>query len=431
MMNKKIIAFRDVDKTRLLRKSYGDEQALDKAVSDILRDVRTRGDEAVAAYTERFDGVRFDGGCRVSNREFEEALRLADPVVFRHLEQARDNVRDFHLKQKRVSWLEPRADGCVLGQLFIPWRRVGFYIPGGTAPLASSVVMNAVPALVAGVEEIVMATPPRSDGSLAPEVLAAASLCGVTEIYKMGGAQAVAALAYGTASVAAVDKITGPGNVFVTLAKKQVYGTVDIDMLAGPSEIMILADSGGVPRELAADLLSQAEHDVLASAILVSPDEGLLRETVAEVERQLPLLPRREIADRAWTEYGAAILVEDLAQGMELVNAVAPEHFELVVEDPYLWLGKVRNAGAVFVGRCSPEPVGDYFAGPNHILPTGGSARFSSVLDVDAFMKKTSVVHYSAEALRRDAGAIVALARKEGLEGHARAVEVRTMTMDN
>jgi len=241
----------------------------------------------------------------------------------------------------------------------------------------------------------------------------------------MGGAQAIAALAFGTATIEAVDKITGPGNIFVTLAKKQVFGSVDIDMLAGPSEIMILADSGGVPQELAADLLSQAEHDVLSSAILVSPDARLLKETLVEVEKQLPLLARREIAEKAWAQYGALILVEDLTQGMALVNDVAPEHFELVVEDPYVWLGQVRNAGAVFVGRFSPEPVGDYFAGPNHILPTGGAARFSSVLSVDTFVKKTSVIHYSAEALRRDASAIVTLARKEGLEGHAKAIEVR------
>ncbi|MCL1791246.1 MAG: histidinol dehydrogenase [Peptococcaceae bacterium] len=424
-MAKEIVAFRDVDRARLLHKSYGDEEALAAVVSDIVRDVRIRGDEAVAAYTERFDGVRFEGGCRVSDREIEEARQLVDPEVLAALLEAKRNIRDFHIKQKRVSWMEPREDGCVLGQLVIPLRRVGIYVPGGTAPLVSSVLMNAVPASVAGVAEIVMATPPGSNGRVSPEILTAASLCGVSEIYMMGGAQAIAALAFGTATIEAVDKITGPGNIFVTLAKKQVFGSVDIDMLAGPSEIMILADSGGVPQELAADLLSQAEHDVLSSAILVSPDARLLKETLVEVEKQLPLLARREIAEKAWAQYGALILVEDLTQGMALVNDVAPEHFELVVEDPYVWLGQVRNAGAVFVGRFSPEPVGDYFAGPNHILPTGGAARFSSVLSVDTFVKKTSVIHYSAEALRRDASAIVTLARKEGLEGHAKAIEVR------
>ncbi|MCL1918878.1 MAG: histidinol dehydrogenase [Peptococcaceae bacterium] len=424
-MLKQVVAFRDVDRAHLLHKSYGDEAALETAVRGIIQDVRARGDEAVREYTRRFDGVDFAQGCRVSPEEMEEASKKADPAICREVARAKDNIEAFHVKQKRVSWMEPKGDGCVLGQLMIPLQRVGIYVPGGTAPYLGSVLMNAVPARVAGVEEIVMATPPQADGSVLPEMLVAALLCGVKEIYKMGGAQAIAAMAYGTSTIGKVDKITGPGNIYVTLAKKLVYGSVDIDMLAGPSEILILADADGKPEELAADLLSQAEHDVLASAILISPDRGLLEATVSEVEKQVELLPRSEIARASWEKYGAAILVEDLEQGMELVNAVAPEHFELVVRDPYAWLGKVRNAGAVFIGRSTPEPVGDYFAGPNHILPTGGAARFFSVLDVDAFMKKTSVIQYSQEALQRDAGSIMALARKEGFEAHARAVEKR------
>jgi len=285
--------------------------------------------------------------------------------------------------------------------------------------------MNALPAVVAGVKEIVMVSPPRADGTLLPEVLVAAAEAGVTEVYKVGGAQGIGVLAFGTETISPVDKITGPGNIYVTLAKKQVFGTVDIDMLAGPSEILILVDESGRPEELAADLLSQAEHDRLASAILVSTSRQLLEQTILEVERQLEDLPRAEIARASWESYGAAILVSDLQEGMDLANKIAPEHFELVVEDPYSWLGQVRNVGAVFLGRYSPEPVGDYFAGPNHVLPTGGTARFYSPLNVDTFMKKVSVIGYSEAALKRDAKQIAILARSEGLEAHARAVEVR------
>lgn len=321
--------------------------------------------------------------------------------------------------------MDTSEDGTILGQMICPLQRVGIYVPGGTAAYPSSVLMNALPAAVAGVSEVVMVSPPLKDGSLLPEVLVAAAECGVTEIYKVGGAQAVAALAYGTETIARVDKITGPGNIFVTLAKKMVYGTVDIDMLAGPSEILILADDSGVPEELAADLLSQAEHDKLASAIVISPDAELLEKTVIEVERQLELLPRAEIARASWDTYGAAILVKDLQEGIDLVNRIAPEHFELTVKEPFAWLTRVKNAGAVFMGRYSPEPVGDYFAGPNHILPTGGTARFYSVLNVDTFLKKISIINYSQEALQRDGEQIMLLARREGLEAHARAIGVR------
>lgn len=423
---KKVQKYSELELEKLTAKSYGDDAKLERTVADILNKVKENGDRALYDLTMQFDGVDLaKAGLKVTAEEIDDAYGKVDLKFKQAIRQAKNNIWNYHEKQKRISWFEPSEDGSLLGQLIRPLQRVGIYVPGGTAAYPSSVLMNAVPAAVAGVEEIVMVSPPLKDGGLLPEVLVAASECGVQEIYKVGGAQAVAALAYGTETIKPVDKITGPGNIYVTLAKKQVYGIVDIDMLAGPSEILILADESGKPRELAADLLSQAEHDRLASAILVSPSLELLERTITEVERQLEELPRSEIAKASWESYGAAILVKDLDEGMELVNLIAPEHFELVVRDPFLWLGKVKNAGAVFLGKNTPEPVGDYFAGPNHILPTGGTARFYSVLDVDAFVKKISVISYSEKALKRDADQIMYLARKEGLEAHARAVEVR------
>lgn len=417
---------KDMNLSRLTRKSYGKDVELEQRVSDILARVRQDGDEALYKFTETFDKVNLrESGLKVSPAETKLAYTQVDDAFLATVRQAKANILSYHEKQKRSSWFDAKEDGSVLGQLILPLKRVGIYVPGGTAAYPSSVLMNALPAAVAGVDEIVMVSPPRADGTLLPEVLVAAAEAGVTEIYKVGGAQAIAALAYGTKEIAHVDKITGPGNIYVTLAKKQVFGTVDIDMLAGPSEILILADGTARPEELAADLLSQAEHDRLASAILVSPDRALLEKTVQEVERQLADLPRVEIARSAWENYGAAILVQDLEEGLALANQIAPEHFELVVAEPFRWLGRVRNAGAVFLGRFSPEPVGDYFAGPNHVLPTGGTARFYSPLNVDTFMKKVSVINYSEEALHRDAAAIAHFARREGLEAHARAVEAR------
>ena len=417
-----------LDIATLSRKSYGDDEALEQSVADILSLVQEKGDEALYELTEKYDQVDLRSqGLKVQEKEITQAYELVDEDFLASLRLAKENIRKFHEKQKRNSWFDPQEDGTVLGQLVRPLQRVGIYVPGGTAAYPSSVLMNAIPAVVAGVEEIVMVSPPGEDGTLLPEVLVAAAESGVTEIYKIGGAQAVAALAFGTESVAPVDKITGPGNIFVTLAKKQVFGTVDIDMLAGPSEILILADESARPEELAADLLSQAEHDPLASSILVSPSRKLLEETVQEVEKQLPSLPRQEIARASWERYGGAILVKDLEEGMDLAKKIAPEHFELVVENPYYWLGKVKNAGAVFLGRFSPESVGDYFAGPNHVLPTGGTARFYSPLNVDTFIKKISLINYSEEALRQDGKNIALLARKEGLEAHARSVEVRKL----
>jgi histidinol dehydrogenase len=417
---------KDIDLSRLTRKSYGDDETLEQRVAGILKRVREKGEEAIYQLTEEFDRVNLrPKGLRVTDEEIRGAYSEVSEEFIQALRAAKGNILRYHEKQKRTSWLEPDPDGSMLGQLLLPLKRVGIYVPGGTASYPSSVLMNALPAVVAGVKEIVMVSPPRADGTLLPEVLVAAAEAGVCEIYKVGGAQGIAALAYGTETISPVDKITGPGNIYVTLAKKQVFGTVDIDMLAGPSEILILADESGHPGELAADLLSQAEHDRLASAILVSPSRKLLEQTILEVERQLEDLPRVEIARASWETYGAAICVSDLQEGMDLANKVAPEHFELVVEDQYAWLGQVRNVGAVFLGRYSPEPVGDYFAGPNHVLPTGGTARFYSPLNVDMFMKKVSVIGYSEAALRRDAKQIALLARSEGLEAHARAVEAR------
>jgi len=422
----KIENLRDLDLNRLTRKSYGDDATLEKRVADILKRVREDGEEAVYQLTEEFDHINLrQSGLKVSDEEIQGAYQDVNEDYLEAMRSAKGNILRYHEKQKRTSWMDPDQDGSILGQLILPLKRVGIYVPGGTASYPSSVLMNALPAVVAGVKEIVMVSPPRADGTLLPEVLVAAAEAGVTEVYKIGGAQGIGVLAFGTETISPVDKITGPGNIYVTLAKKQVFGTVDIDMLAGPSEILILVDESGRPEELAADLLSQAEHDRLASAILVSPSRQLLEQTILEVERQLVDLPRAEIARASWETYGAAILVSDLQEGMDLANKIAPEHFELVVKDPYSWLGQVRNVGAVFLGRYSPEPVGDYFAGPNHVLPTGGTARFYSPLNVDTFMKKVSVIGYSKAALKRDAKQIAVLARSEGLEAHARAVEAR------
>lgn len=422
----KVETLKDIDLNRFTRKSYGDDQGLEQRVAEILERVQKNGDEAIFQMTEKFDHVDLrQKGLKVTDDELQGAYQEVGEGFLQALRAAKGNILRYHEKQKRISWLDPDSDGSILGQLLLPLQRVGIYVPGGTASYPSSVLMNALPAVVAGVKEIVMVSPPRLDGTLLPEVLVAASEAGVSELYKLGGAQGIAALAYGTESIPRVDKITGPGNIYVTLAKKQVFGIVDIDMLAGPSEILILADESGRPEELAADLLSQAEHDRLASAILVSPSRSLLEETVKEVERQLDELPRSEIARASWETYGAAIWVADLSEGMALANNIAPEHFELVVKDPYSWLGQVKNVGAVFLGRYSPEPVGDYFAGPNHVLPTGGTARFYSPLNVDTFMKKVSVIGYSEAALKRDAQQIALLARSEGLEAHARAIEIR------
>lgn len=398
------------------------------AVAEVVEAVRREGDAALLRYTEAFDKVSLTPDqLRVTAEEIEAAYEQVEPEFLEALRQAAANIRAFHEKQKRSSWMDAAPDGTMLGMVIRPLRRVGLYVPGGKAAYPSSVLMNAIPAKVAGVPEIAMVTPPATGGQegINPYILVAAAEAGVTEIYRVGGAQAVAALAYGTASIAAVDKICGPGNIYVALAKRAVFGAVDIDSIAGPSEIAVLADDSADPRYVAADMLSQAEHDEMASAVLITPSETLARAVEAELRRQLAELPRREIAEKSLEQYGAILLVSDLEEGARVVNRLAPEHLEIMTEDPLALLGSIEHAGAIFLGPYSSEPVGDYYAGPNHILPTNGTARFSSPLNVDDFLKKSSLIRYSKEALVRDAESIAVLARHEGLEAHARAVEIR------
>ncbi|MBO8164358.1 MAG: histidinol dehydrogenase [Brevibacillus sp.] len=400
-----------------------------EAVRQILNRVKAEGDEALRYYTEKFDGVRLTDFA-VSEAEWEEAERCVDPAVLQALREAAENIRAYHLRQLRQSWFATQESGTLLGQLIRPLQRVGLYVPGGLAAYPSSVLMTAVTAQVAGVKEIVMVSPPGRDGRLNPAILAAARIAGVTEIYKVGGAQAIGALTYGTAQIAPVDKIVGPGNIYVALAKREVFGLVDIDMVAGPSEIVVLADDKANPRYVAADLLSQAEHDPLAAAVLVTPSRLLAEAVQKEVARQLAELPRREIAEASLANHGAICLVKDLEEGFAVVNRLAPEHLELLIEDPFDHLGKVENAGAIFLGPYSSEPVGDYFAGPNHVLPTNGTARFSSPLSVDDFVKKSSVISYSKRDLAANGAKIIAIAEQEGLTAHARAIRERLIDLE-
>ena len=401
-----------------------DEKAA--AVAAIINRVKLEGDQGVCNLTREFDGIELaPEALKVTEEEIAAATAAVNQECMAALLKAAENITRYHQKQFFGSWFEPGADGTVLGQLVRPLARVGIYVPGGTASYPSSVLMNALPAKVAGVPEIVMVTPPGQSGQVNPYTLAAANLAGVTEIYRIGGAQAVAALAYGTQTIRAVDKITGPGNVYVTLAKQQVFGQVDIDMLAGPSEVLVVADETADPSFVAADLLSQAEHDPLASAILVTTDLELARQVQEILLSQLDRLPRQSIARTSLARYGAIVVTKNLEQALDLANQLAPEHLELLVREPFQWLGSIQNAGAVFLGPHTPEPVGDYLAGPNHILPTGGTARFFSPLGVHTFLKRTSVVYYSATALKDAGPDIIRLAGVEGLNGHAASVQVR------
>lgn len=399
-----------------------------EAAQRIVADVKAEGDAALLRYTERHDGVKLEPSqLRVTQEEIEAAYGQVDAAFLTAIREAAVNIRRFHEKQLRNSWMDVQPDGTVLGQLMRPLKRVGVYVPGGKAAYPSSVLMNVIPAQVAGVPEIVVVTPPATGGKagIDPYILVAAAEAGVREMYRVGGAQAIAALAYGTDSIAPVDKICGPGNIYVALAKRAVFGAVDIDSIAGPSEIVVLADEGADAVYIAADLLSQAEHDEMASAILVTPSQTLAEAVAAEVERQLELLPRKDIARSSIDSYGAVLLVDSLEAGIAVVNQLAPEHLEVLTADPMRWLGYIENAGAIFLGPYSSEPVGDYFAGPNHIIPTNGTARFSSPVNVDDFLKKSSLIYYSKEALLANGDKIMTLARHEGLEGHARAIEVR------
>lgn len=397
-----------------------------QVVERIVDDVRSGGDEKLFYYTELIDKAALNAdNIKVTEQEFAEAEAVVKPAVMAAIKKAIANVTRFHEEQVPKTWLTNREYGSMLGQKVTPLDSVGIYVPGGTAAYPSSVIMNACPAKVAGVQKIVMAVPPGKDGKVNPYVLATAKAIGVTDIYKMGGAQAVAALAFGTETVPKVEKITGPGNIFVTLAKKAVYGHCDIDMLAGPSEILIVADDSADPGYLAADLLSQAEHDPLASAILVTDSERVARATLQELEKQLDVLPRKGIAAAALEGQGKVILAGSMDTVVEMANMSAPEHLEVMTKAPFELLPFIRNAGAIFLGAYSPEPLGDYYAGPNHILPTGGTAKFYSVLNVETFMKKTSIIAYTGSALTAVADNIIVMAEAEGLQAHANAVRKR------
>ncbi|MGI6549725.1 MAG: histidinol dehydrogenase [Syntrophomonadales bacterium] len=399
---------------------------LSRQVSEIGDEVRQRGDQALIEFTRRFDGSDLTTDqLRVKRGELEEAYSQVDEAYLEALNTAIDKIEDFHSKQLRTSWMEPDDDGSILGQIHRPLRRVGIYVPGGTAAYPSSVLMNAIPAMVAGVEEIAMVTPPDANGRLNPYTLVAAAELGLDEIYKVGGAQAIFALAYGTGLIEQVDKITGPGNIYVTLAKKLVYGEVDIDMLAGPSEILIVADETADPAYLAADLMSQAEHDVRARSILVTNSSRLMDQVEEEIKNQLVGLSRRTTIREALVQNGAFILVSSLEEAFDIANRVAPEHLEVMVEEPIRWLGAIRNAGAIFLGPYTPEPVGDYLAGPNHILPTGGTARFYSPVTVDTFVKKSSLIYFSRNGFEKHKSEIIKLAEVEGLTAHANSIRIR------
>lgn len=393
-------------------------------VSNILDDVRKNGDAACCKYTKQFDGIDIDE-FKVSQAEIETAIQACDPAFMDAMEKAKKNITYFHQAQVQQTYLLQKEKGIYLGQRVLPLASVGIYVPGGRAQYPSSVLMNAIPAHVAGVKRIVMVTPPNKEGKIHPNIAFAAKLAGVTDIYKIGGAQAIAALAYGTESIPAVDKIVGPGNIFVAAAKKLVYGKVDIDMIAGPSEILVIADDQANPVYIAADLLSQAEHDPMASPILLATSQTIIDKTNAELKRQSALLPKREIVEQSLKNYGKSILCDSIEECIAFSNAIAPEHLELMIQDPMSVLSLVENAGSVFMGYYTCESIGDYFGGTNHVLPTSGTARFSSALGVDSFIKKSCFLHYTKEALDSYGSYIIKMAQEERLDAHAQAAKVR------
>lgn len=409
---------------QIRQRSEKKDKTVDAQVADILEQVRLRGDKAVQEYTERFDGIA-PQKAELTRQDMQELAKQCRPEFYAALERAADNIRDFHRRQEQQSWLVTRENGVMMGQRVRGLHRVGIYVPGGTAAYPSSVLMNAIPASIAGVGEIVMATPPQKDGKPNPDIMAAALLAGVDRVFLMGGAQAVAALAYGTATVPRVDKIVGPGNIYVATAKKQLFGVVDIDMIAGPSEILVLADDTANPAYVAADLLSQAEHDVLASAVLITTSPTLAEAVIQQVETQLAQLSRRDIAARSLRDYGEVLVCSSMEEAIEFANRLAPEHLEVCCVNPMEYLGKLHNAGSVFLGHYSPEPLGDYYAGPNHVLPTSGTARFFSPLSVDSFLKKSSFIYYTQQALQQAAPDVITLAESEGLTAHANSIQVR------
>lgn len=403
--------------------------SVEGSVREILANVREKGDEALIDYTRRFDCPEFAAPLRVSEQDIAWAAASISPEHREQISEAAHNIRTFHKEQLEKSWFQTRPDGSILGQRVLPVDRVGLYVPGGqggNTPLLSSMLMNAIPALVAGVPRVAVCTPPRKDGTINPHILAAAHLLDIDEIYRVGGAWSIGAMAYGTQSIDPVDVIAGPGNIYVATAKRLVQGTVGIDMVAGPSEVLVVADSSARPHWLAADMLSQAEHDMLASAILLTDDITLAEQVQQELEKQCSQLPKAQIAGKSLMDWGAIVVVPNIMTAVAIANRVAPEHLELCVRDPWALLPHIRHAGAIFMGQHSPEPVGDYFAGPNHVLPTLRTARFSSALSVQNFCKKTSIVATSPVFLLENAPAIASLARLEGLEAHARSVEIRS-----
>ena len=410
----------------LLKRDPNNYTEYTSQVQEIVDGVKERGDEALFAYTEKFDGAKVSAdNIRVTEEEIEAAMAQVPEELLAVMKTSMENIRRYHEKQKRNSWFDARPDGTILGQKMTPLDSVGVYVPGGKAAYPSSVLMNIIPAQVAGVERIVMVTPPGKDGSVNPVTLTAAHLAGATEVYRAGGAQAVAALAFGTASIPRVRKIVGPGNIFVALAKKAVYGHVSIDSIAGPSEILVIADEKANPRYVAADLLSQAEHDQLASAILVTPSMELAKEVSRQAQEMTECLSRRDIIQASLDNYGYILVVENMKEAIQAANEIAPEHLEILTDNPFEVMTKIRNAGAIFMGPYSSEPLGDYFAGPNHVLPTNGTAKFFSPLNVDDFVKKSSIIYYSREALEKAHKEIELFAEAEHLTAHANSVRVR------
>ncbi|MZQ75082.1 MAG: histidinol dehydrogenase [Peptoclostridium sp.] len=408
----------------IIERGDKESKSITEAVERIIADVASHGDRAVRSYTLKFDGVGLEN-FEVKRDEIEQAYNTCDKEFISAMENAKERIWDYHRRQLKESWITNNQKGIMLGQLYNPLERVGIYVPGGTAAYPSSVLMNAIPAKVAGVKEIIMVTPPTSQGGINKNILAAAKIAGVDKVYSIGGAQAVAALAYGTETIGKVDKIVGPGNIYVAAAKRMVFGRVDIDMIAGPSEVLIIADETANPRYVAADMLSQAEHDTLASSILLTTSRDVAQATLKEIEIQLEGLSRKDITEKALRSYAAILVVDSIDEAIEFANGIAPEHLELVVSEPFSVLGSIKNAGAIFVGEYSPEPLGDYYAGPNHTLPTGGTARFFSPLGVDDFVKKSSLIYYDRASLEKSKDDIIKIAMEEGLDAHANSIKVR------
>ncbi len=408
----------------LLNRSQLEFGDVNDSVEEIVLDVRENKDKALIKYTEKFDGVKIEN-IQVTAEEIEEAYKSCDKELLDALQEAKDNIWDYHSKQLNNSWIDTSKPGEMLGQIHTPIEKVGLYVPGGTAPYPSTVLMSAVPANVAGVEEIIMVTPPQKDGNVSANILAAAKIAGVDKIFKAGGAQAIAALAFGTETIPKVYKVVGPGNIYVAIAKRMVYGFVDIDMIAGPSEILVIADDRANPEYVAADLLSQAEHDTLASSILITTSEKIAEQVKEELKKQTAVLSRKDIIEESLKNFGAIIVAKDLKEAVRLSNEIAPEHLEVMVENPFELLPEIKNAGAIFLGDYSAEPLGDYFAGPNHTLPTSSTAKFYSPLSTDDYIKKSSLIYYNKENLQKHGDKIMTIANSEGLTAHANSIKVR------